>query len=480
MASNFNTSQQAQSVEQEEEDDTDTDTEMTSQGEHGSSQREQANGCHAENTLQDTAKKEQDDKPHEPRFTWIIGKHQQKGKWVFVKEDHYKRALRARILQQMDPRTRFLTHAEQIFGERILQHEHEAVDSMRPHLEVMLKTCAGRFWGLPNDGNTIYHKTQPGTSLPPEIYQSIDLASFCAQYARLRFWLNSLENAPWGHEFYELHSCTVKAVSSAHEFTVSLREIHDASQWPPRFFPKSGTHVHVRKHGRCIFMRANRSPDLMRFYKHVLSAPISEIRSRTIWHIAFAWHFYVHVSTSSESLAECVGSFLQTLRRQNVTCQLSTKRIAWATQLKAAGLRGLGGEEGILSMALNVHFNSQDPSGWHFQSKSANGDRKTKIDIHKEVRLSKQPSWVAALLVDLIRTRKLKVCKQLPRTSTFIVDKANAKEYDKLTPCYKRQRIDALGQEYFEPRTLNQELWKRLGVSVLSLSKNLRPGATPR
>ena len=106
--------------------------------------------------------------------------------------------------------------------------------------------------------------------------------------------------------------------------------------------------------------------------------------------------------------------------------------------------------------------------------------KKTRIDVHIDVQALRQPAWVSHYLVDLIRTRRIHVCKKLSWPSRFIVDKSDQADYDKLAPYHKRQRINALGTEMFEPCTLNQELWRRLGVSVLSLSKNLRPGATAR
>ena len=64
--------------------------------------------------------------------------------------------------------------------------------------------------------------------------------------------------------------------------------------------------------------------------------------------------------------------------------------------------------------------------------------------------------------------------KKLPWARRFIVDKSDQADYDKLAPYHKRQRINALGTEMFEPCNLNQELWRSLRVSVLSLSKNLK------
>jgi len=153
--------------------------------------------------------------------------------------------------------------------------------------------------------------------------------------------------------------------------------------------------THPQQNTELVCLYANRHPDMMKYYKHAMSTPLREIRSQRVWHILFSWHFYVHVSTASESLAESVGSFLQVFRRQNVSSSLGTKRTVWATQLRAMGFRGLGGEDGMLSMALSFHFDSTDPSGWHFQS--ANGDRTTKVEMHQETRLLRQPPWVSFL-----------------------------------------------------------------------------------
>ena len=77
----------------------------------------------------------------------------------------------------------------------------------------------------------------------------------------------------------------------------------------------------------------------------------------------------MHVSTSSESLAESVGSILAFMQRSITNCKLSVKNIAWATQVRALGLRGMGGEEAILTMALNHHFKCDSSSGWHFTAR---------------------------------------------------------------------------------------------------------------
>ena len=47
-------------------------------------------------------------------------------------------------------------------------------------------------------------------------------------------------------------------------------------------------------------------------------------------------------------------------------------------------------------------------------------------------------------------------------------------------PCKKRQRIIANADEHFDPKTLPQTLWTRLGVNIASLPDYLRPGERAR
>ena len=52
---------------------------------------------------------------------------------------------------------------------------------------------------------------------------------------------------------------------------------------------------------------------------------------------------------------------MQAVKRRNLNQNMSTNKLVWATHLKAIGLQGMGGEEGILSMALNTHVFKQGP-----------------------------------------------------------------------------------------------------------------------
>ena len=109
----------------------------------------------------------------------------------------------------------------------------------------------------------------------------------------------------------------------------------------------------------------------MRLYQHIMTTELAEIRCRDVWHIVMAWHFYVHTSVSSESLAEAVGSYLAVTRRRNINGILSMKHLVWSSKLRAFGLKGFGGEDGIMAYALNTHFQCSGPEGWHFVAKRA-------------------------------------------------------------------------------------------------------------
>ena len=64
----------------------------------------------------------------------------------------------------------------------------------------------------------------------------------------------------------------------------------------------------------------------------------------------------MHASLASERLAEVVASFLQTVKRRSLNQKMSTSKLVWATQLQLIGLQGMGGEDGLLIVALNIHL----------------------------------------------------------------------------------------------------------------------------
>ena len=416
-----------------------------------------------------------------PRHTWIIGKNISKQTWTFVQEAKYNKVGRQRLRSKVNDRTRFLLQGDALFGSSLV-HGCGNEEYIKSCLAAMREACAGRFWQLPRNEQTLWHKAMPRQQPPREIHDHISLEALALQYARLRAWMQEVSQTQGWHEFYEVQSITLQkkgAPSKAPCFECSLKDVREASQWPRRYVPGIGTCVRSYTHGLCIIVEVNRSPDMTRFYQHVMSSSLQEIRCRGVWHAVFAWHFYMHASTSSESLAETVGSFLQSIRCHNVSRNTSTKRIVWASQLKAAGLKGIGGEDGIMAMALNVHFDCNGPEGWHFTYKQHAPIRKTNlIQMRNEARLHKLPPWIASHLVDVVVKRQMILCKLMPRVDRFLMSKTDCEE--NLSAQQKRQRKDANADNLWEPKQLSAKLWQQLGITTHSLSRNIRPGAKPR
>ena len=107
-----------------------------------------------------------------------------------------------------------------------------------------------------------------------------------------------------------------------------------------------------------------------------MSTALAEIRARDVWHIVMIRHFYVHTSVSSESLAEAAGSYFAVTRRRSINGILSMKHIVWSSKLRALGLKGFGGEDGIMAYALNTHFQYPGPMTFSCEAcKAKHNDR---------------------------------------------------------------------------------------------------------
>ena len=174
------------------------------------------------------------------------------------------------------------------------------------------------------------------------------------------------------------------------------------------------------------------------------------------------------------------------MERHNLNRQLSTKNIVWATQLKALGLHGMGGEEGFMAMALNFHFKCEGPAGWHFtcpsnggsKSRSAVGDRQR---IAREVALLKKPVWFRTPLLDVLAQGLMVLCKtRIPRPELFLFPKEELRAHRERGMIQRVARMHELADEKFDPRRLPLRLWQQLGVNVQSLPTYLRPGARAR
>ena len=225
-----------------------------------------------------------------------------------------------------------------------------------------------------------------------------------------------------------------------------------------------------------------------------MSTPLGEIRCRKLWHVTAAWHYFVHVSTSSESLAEAVGSILSFLRRSNVNGALSTKRIVWATQLRVIGLQGLGGEEGILFDALNYHVRCSGPAGWHFtavrrksrkfgpgNTTSAYGEPDDSWQrVLRDVRLGEKPAWFGTPLRELARSGSMAPGFRFPQPESFLVLPADARQHRQLSVTKQRDQRDRIGSAMWEPKELSDRLWTTLGMNQQKLPRHLLPAKTAK
>jgi hypothetical protein len=126
-------------------------------------------------------------------------------------------------------------------------------------------------------------------------------------------------------------------------FEEAISNIREASRWPPRWVPPVGAKVASKSHAARVILHAPSEPDTQRHHEFAMSTPLEELRCIKDWHIVAAWRYYVHVPTSSESLAEGVGSMLRFTRRATSNGKLRVKRVTWAAQLRALGFSRRGG-----------------------------------------------------------------------------------------------------------------------------------------
>ena len=75
---------------------------------------------------------------------------------------------------------------------------------------------------------------------------------------------------------------------------------------------------------------------------------------------------------------------------------MGTNKLVWATQVKFIVLQVMGGEEGVLSMALNIHVHATRMIGMFVQRKQQQSVYDDSAVIRREARLLRQPNWIAS------------------------------------------------------------------------------------
>ena len=344
-------------------------------------------------------------------------------------------------------------------------------------------------WGLQRDSLS-YDVCSVMKNPPEDLFLSVSLDQLSQQYGRLRGWLQSLKETPYGHELYKPTSFLVQILDlsnkpSGKPFLIDVREVEPAvggSGWGHRYVPRLPAMASTRKYGSIQILAAHTEPDLAKFYQYVMSTSVDEIRCRDIWHIVVSFQWYVQTAITSESLAEAVGSFLEVTRRHNTNGVMSVKHLVWSGQLRAHGLKGFGGEQGIMAYALNTHFQCTGPEGWHFVAKRVKENKRCAAQLNNDVRLLSKPKWFQTYLFDLLTTGALTLCKSVPRPERAFLSSSTmrASHWQQLTTYAKRQKLSEEAENEYNPKRMNDNLFKQLKITTLSLPSCLRPGKNPR
>eukprot|EP00974_Lingulodinium_polyedra_P075364 7302554-Lingulodinium_polyedra.AAC.1 len=141
-----------------------------------------------------------------------------------------------------------------------------------------------------------------------------------------------------------------------------------------------------------------------------------------------------------------------------------------------AGLRGLGGEEGILATALNRHFKQFGPEHWHFKKKRSKSDHsvvKQRVVIKELVRRQALPAWVDNLLYDLRRTHQIKIATNLGLTGLAVSGSKLVPASGGISAARRSGLAEALNRQ--TPEELPQSFWQKFGLAN-ALPLHLRPG----
>ncbi len=151
---------------------------------------------------------------------------------------------------------------------------------------------------------------------PPELLRTVSFSEFQTQYRNFRAWTLSILKCPYANDFFIMfEKIDHEGNSIGQPFSASFGDIREASRWQP-YLPKLGTTVSSKRSGKCRLVGATRSPDLAMLYSYVAKTNIKEVRCLGLWNI--------------------------------IACAARSD----ITQLRAKGLRGLVGEEAIMTMAL--------------------------------------------------------------------------------------------------------------------------------
>ena len=259
----------------------------------------------------------------------------------------YEAKLADRIIRKLNARNKFLLYTDWTFHIKlrdalldVVSDPPGTVDIGMEALRAIYDACQGKVWGVPKDSWCSAVVREP----PEELFSAPTFPIFQDQYNKFLAWLSSLRELPSGHEIFKIQSYSVQRCSAVGEllgepFVVLPGDLEEASRWR-RFTPKRRIQVTSKTHGRCMFLSASKEPDFKIVYAYVHSTPLAEIRAFGVWHVVVAYQYATHVSLTTESLAETVGSFLQAFQTKSVHKPYGHAPLAHRAALRAIGLRG--------------------------------------------------------------------------------------------------------------------------------------------
>ena len=429
-------------------------------------------------------------------------------KVVFGTARAYEAMLATRILNHLDARNKFLLFTDHVFHWKlrdallgVVSEPPGGLDLSMRALRAIYDACQGNVWGLSKETWNYAVMRDP----PEELFHTPTFEMFHAQYQDFLSWVGTFSELPFGYEFFTIRSYTVQRRSPEGEclgkpFVVPREDLEEACRWQ-RYTPKRGTRVTSKRYGHCIFLSVEREPDFAKVYAYVQSRPREEICARKLWNIVVGYQFTTHVSVTTESLAETVGSYLQAIQSKTCHKQFAHAPLAYRAMLKAVGVHGLGGEEHLMDAALSRHFQSRDPARWKFTtvaSLAAVGAGKPETALRApvvpteqpqalsstvrhtlqrmEVRDQRLPELATSSFLQQIQRDGIRFCKPLPYGESFVLSKAERLEAEKLKPLAKRRKIEAAAKAQHEPQSLGDNVWSKVGLTTLSLPSYLRPG----
>ena len=251
------------------------------------------------------------------------------------------------------------------------------------------------------------------------------------------------------------------------------------------FIPRVGGTVTSTMYGRCHVVEVETRVCNTRLLRFVMATGIREIQCRKIWHVVRAYHRCALLSVPSESIAETAGSVLRDAATKATGRPKPVDVFVRAAHIRLAGLRGHGGEEGVLSDALNLYFNASSPEKWHFKkAEEGLATVAKRVDMERAIRQHELPSWVALPLRQAAAS-DMNLSKLLLRpTDLFSVGDgqrklASGSGSSDTTHQKRRDDVDVFRTEH-TPGQLPNSLWTQLGARITSIAANHRPGVHGR